>query len=979
MPEPFRVNVLGPLEVRRHGAQVSIEGTKKRQLLAVLVAARGDAVPVDRLYAALWGPNPPPSARASLQSHVSRLRERVQPELEVVTMWSGYGLDLRRVELDGVRFESLVELGGRLAPVEVLGDALRLWRGDAFTGFAELPSVQGEARRLDELRLTTTERWMDARLAADEQGLVGELEALVTEHPLREHFWRQLMVALHRAGRQAEALRRGADLRTMLRELGLQPSPAILQLESRILAEDLTLRPDPGRPARRPASPHGGREPTSLIGRESDVAAVLDALAMRPVVTICGPGGVGKTRLAMRAAHAARDSFDDVVVVELAPVRDPDATPQMVAAALELEQRQHRSLEATVEDFLQDKSLLLVLDNCEHVLEAAAPLVDRLRRRCPGVTVLATSREPLGLPGEHIHLAAPLTVPAEGASSLREVADASAVQLFVDRARAARADYVLTETEAAAVAEICLRLDGLPLAVELAAARMRTMGSRALASRLDQRFALLSGDRKIADPRHRTLHHLVEWSYDLLEPAEQESFSQLSVFAGSFGLDAAESVCQPSSPNQLEAVGLLVNLIDKSMVQLIDADEPRYRLLETLRDFGHWRLEDAGRLDPPEGRHRSWYLGLAERAELGLEGPEEGRWSQDVERDFDNFRAAHASAVRCGDLDCAARLVTALQEFSFRRIRYEITNWAEATALMEGFADEPRASSVLAVSAYGHWVRGDLEAAIDLAGRSREMHEALSSAPNALAERVLGNALFYCGRTEEALAAMEAMLDGAHASGSASRLAHALYMSSVAQTSIGDPRRGADLADRAWTAADKCGSPSAAAQAAYARGVALRPVDADEAGRALQHAAELGEIAGNRWISAFALTEVHSLSAQRGDLIPALQGLAGVIDTWHRGGDWANQWLSLRHVFGVLVRLDTPRSAAVLYGALVAKGVAHALPSGAADAENMSAQVDIVRQLLAPTEFAAAVRTGAAMSDTDLIAYLQTEIECRTS
>lgn len=873
MHDRLVVNVLGPLEVLRGGRTVHVEGVKRRQLLAVLVAAGGEAVSVDRLCEALWGTDPPVTARASLQSHVSRLRGTVRTGLEVAAGGDGYALDGAAVDVDAVRFEGLVQGAGRWGEAGAFDEALRLWRGAAFAGFADLPWVRGEALRLEELRLATTEQWLEARIAAGEEAVVvAELEALVTAHPLRERFWRQLMVALHRTGRQPEALRRCVDLRTMLRdELGLDPSTAVRQLEAMILADDPSLAGPVERRTHSSPPPELVREATSLIGRDADVTEVLDALRSRPVVTICGPGGVGKTRLAQRVAHGARDLYDAVVVVELAPLRDPEATAQALARALDVEQRQHRTLEATVEDFLRDKVMLLVLDNCEHVLDVVSPLVDRLRQRCDGLTVLTTSREPLGLPGEHVHLLSPLGVPGATAVTLRDLAGVPAVELFVDRARAARPDFRLEERDVLAVAEICRRLDGLPLAVELAAARVRTMGTQALAGRLDQRFALLSGERKVAEPRHRTLHHLVEWSYDLLAPAEQGAFAQLSVFAGSFGLEAAESVCRPQGAGETGAVGLLSNLVDKSMIQMVDPDEPRYRLLETLREFGQERLHATGSSDQLEARHRRWYLELAERTDSGLDGPDEGMWSDRVDREFDDLRAAHASSIRSGDVGCATRLVVALREPAFRQIRYEITSWAEATSEMEGFSGDPQQPVVLAICAYGRWVRGDIESSIELAERASRLQDELASTSSPLPQRVLGNAFFYCGRSDEALSAMDAMAAAAHSSGSAAQVAHALYMCSVAQTSVGDPARGAALAAGAADAAERCGSPTAAAQAAYAQGLALRSVDVDGAERALRRAAELGQLAGNRWIRAFALTEVHWLTAQRGELVSGLR------------------------------------------------------------------------------------------------------------
>jgi predicted ATPase/DNA-binding SARP family transcriptional activator len=941
----------------------------------VLIAARGAAVSLDRLGEALWEDAPPESARATLQSHVSRLRSAFAPDPLIRAGGVGYAIDVGLLELDASRFEDLVGAASGDDPISALERALALWRGRAFGEFAELPGVRGEALRLEELRLTATEDLIDARLDRGADGrTVAELEALVAAHPLRERFWRQLMLALYRAGRQPEALRRCAELRSMLRDqMGLSLSPAAQALEAQILADDASLlRPSSGA-MRAPGAVLPRREPTQLIGRAGDLAVVRKALEERPVVTICGPGGVGKTRLAMTVASGCAGQVAQVALVELASVRDADATVPLIACALDVEQRQHLTLAQTIEEFIQDRAVLLVLDNCEHVLDAVVPLVQRLCRQCLNLTVLATGREPLGVPGESVHPLAPLSVPAAGAGD--EARSAASVQLFAERAAEARPGFTLDERNLAAVTEICRRLDGLPLAIELAAARMRSIGVEALADRLDRRFSLLTGSRAGADPRHRSLHALFEWSYELLDPVDQEAFSHLSAFAGSFDLDAADAVCRPAGATAGNAARVVVDLVDKSMVQLVDPEEPRYRLLETLRGFGQERLRDAGSLAPVEERHRQWFLDVAERGAIGLDNADEGRWAAGIDRDLDNFRAAHASALRCGDLATAVGLVAALREYSFRRIRYEIAGWGEATMQMEGFEHSPAAPVVLGVTAYGRWVRGDLETAIDLGRRSIALGEALGVPSTGLAERVLGNALFYSGETQEALQSMRRTVVAAEATDSPAALAHALYMASVAETSVGATERGATLADRAGVAAERCGSPTARAQAAYARGLALRASDSEQAERALRLAADLGEEGGNRWIRAFALTEVHWLGAQEGRVTDGLRGFAEVIDVWYRGGDWANQWLSMRHLLGVFADLGAHRAAAVLHGALVAAGAAAALPFEPGDAKQLAAEANRAREVLGPAEFAAAVRSGAAMNDADAVAYVQSELQ----
>jgi hypothetical protein len=504
------------------------------------------------------------------------------------------------------------------------------------------------------------------------------------------------------------------------------------------------------------------------------------------------------------------------------------------------------------------------------------------------------------------------------------------------------------------------------------------MGADALAARLAQRLDLLGATQRGAFERHQTLRAAIDWSYELLTREEQDLFNQLTTFVGGFDLVAAEGVCAPADEARTVA-DLLANLVDKSMVQVVDRDATRYRILETLREFGSEKLDSLGLADAVRARHTEWYVSHAEEWAAGLAGPGEAASAAQLERDFENCREAHASALARADVDHAIRIVCALREFAFRRMRYEVTAWAEATMALPDAEAHPKAATTVAITAYGAFVRGDLDAAIVLGERAVEIGEHHGSTSSGLAERALGNARFYQGDVEVALGWMDRMLASARAGGSAARLTHALYMRSVAATSVGEGALGADLADEARTVADASGSATAIAQARYAAGLAVEATAPDDARALLTESADAARRVRNRWVEGFALTEVLWLEAQQGAALEALAGFASVVDTWYRGGDWANQWLSLRHVCGILAQLGEHRSAAVLYGAIAAAGAAIALPFEPSDAERLGGLVEELRAILGAAEFAAAVREGAATGDVALVQFVQDEIRRLTS
>jgi predicted ATPase/DNA-binding SARP family transcriptional activator len=976
----LEVRVFGAVEVWRDGERRPVGGPKPRQLLALLLAHRGQVLSADRLCEELWGDEQPASPRAVLQSHVSRLRRILEPEARIVGRPPGYSLEIADELVDAGRFERLLGTATDVAhpPAAVAGleAALVLCRGPAFAEFAEDDWARGEAVRLEELRLRAEEELIEAMLASgDAAGAVSRAESLVVGYPLRERFWMQLMLGLYRSGRAADALRRADAMRNQLRdEAGLEPTAALRDLERRMLDDDPTLLLDgASAPVERRVARPAPSETTRLVGREEALDAIVGLVRRERLVTLTGPGGVGKTRLALRVARELwQDVPDGVFVAELAPVRDLGATSTAIAAVLDVHPRQHLSLDETLAEYLRDRRTLLVLDNCEHVASAVVPLVDRLLSWCPELSVLATSRAPLGLAGEHVWTVAPLAVAPEGADA-SSAAEAAAVELFVERATAARPGFVLDADNVDAIGEIVRRLDGIPLAIELAAARVRAMSPTALAQRLDQRFELLTAANSSTQPSHRALRDLVSWSHDLLTVDERSLFRRLSVFAGGFDLDAAEYVGALDDLPADRISALLADLVDKSMVQLVDPDAPRYRLLETLRDFGLDQLSD-DELETLRSRHRDWYLGVAERSAVGFSGPDEATVAAALSRDFDNLRAAYATSQQRADLDAMLRFVASLREFGFRNLRSEITTWAEELIEMRGASSHPLFPMACSVAAYGGFVRGDLERAIDLGERAAQAAQELGVDTSGLAERALANTWFYRGEPEIAQMWGQKMLESARR-GSPARLAHAFYMKSVAYTSVGDTVRAANFAGEARAAAEASGSPTAIAQVEYALGLALESTDPDEAAQHLRLAADLAASAGNRWVEAFALTEVLWLQARQGDPAGALAGYADVVELWYRGGDWANQWLSVRHIFGILFQLHAYESAAIVHGALVAAGAAYALPFEPTDAERLAELVDDLRHELGAARYATAVRRGAAMRDAEIVHFVRTEID----
>ncbi|WP_053206389.1 BTAD domain-containing putative transcriptional regulator [Jiangella muralis] len=690
----MRFGVLGPLAVwTDDGGSVTVPGVKVRALLADLLVHQGRTVSADRLAEDVWGDDAPANPGAALQVRVSQLRKALddaEPGARdlVVSRAPGYALETGAVDV--TRFAELVARAqDAVDPTrrkESLTEALGLWRGPALADFADHEFAATVAAGWEERRLAAVELLAEARLELGEHTvLAAELAAPVADHPFRERLRAVHLRALYRAGRQREALDGYEEFRRGLAdELGLDPGPELAALHQAILEQDPSLAPAPER-QRRPRT--NLPPPVPLIGRDAALEDLRELLGKERLVTLTGPGGVGKTRLATTVAHPLADGYDDGCwLVELAalerphPRRAADDIAELAMAALGIrDAAEPGERPATPADrlaeALRDRRLLLVLDNCEHLVEHAAALADRLLRAAPGVTVLATSREPLGLSGEVLWEVPPLDLP----DADDQLAESGAVRLFVERATASARGFTLDASTGPAVAQLCRRLDGIPLALELAATRVRALGVHTLLDRLDDRFRALGSGPRDRPARQRTLLAAIEWSWNLLEPDEQTVLRRLAVHADGCTLAAAEAVC---SDGDLDVLDLLARLVDRSLVVVDErAGGPRYRLLESVAAYGVNRLHESGEHAVVRARHAHYYTGLAEQADAELRGHRQGEWLHTLDVESANQRAALDTAERLGDAELALRLTGALTWYRLLRGRPTEARRALETAL----------------------------------------------------------------------------------------------------------------------------------------------------------------------------------------------------------------------------------------------------------------------------------------------------------
>lgn len=952
------VAVLGPLHLAGPDGAIRLASARQRRLLATLVAHLGRVVSTDLLVELVWdGGTAPDDPRGALQTNVARLRRLLPPDVRIQTAAGGYLLLADRAVVDVATFADHVSAaeatGDTRQRLRSLGAALALWRGRPF---AELdhPELAPEIARLTALHATAVEQHAAALL---EVGRVAEsiaaLEALTIADPLREGRIALLMRALVAAGRQGDALAAFGRLRTRLAdELGLDPGPELRELERQVLRQELTVdhpAPPPARaaPLRLPVS--------SFIGRERDLATAAELLAGARVVTLCGPGGVGKTRLATHLAAAVDDRYEDgVLLVELG-----DGGPADVEHALAAELRMSAgtgsgSLTDRIVDVLTVRNHLVVLDNCEHVADEVARLAEAITTGAPGVDLLLTSREPLRIDGEHVVRVEPLGPDA-------------AAELLGDRIRAADRDGVVGSGGPEHLPRLCRRLDGLPLALELAAARAPALGLAGLLDALDRPLEVLRGGRRAAAARHRSLRDVVEWSVGLLDGAQRRLFEEMAVFAGPVEQRAIELVCAPADA--------LPDLVDRSLVRRQPGPHPRFGMLETLRAYGRSTMA----VDPGgpalRVRHARWALGMAEEIVAARQGPGEA----DAVRRFDahlaDLRRAHSWLCTNGPVDDLLRLSRIFGELGYLRGRIDLTRMVEEALTVAGVlgagappgSAHPHAPRLLGLLATARWQHGDLDTAerharhaIDLAeaggdpNRAAAGHEALANVMSFRGDLV--TAMEHAGRSREL----------AHAGGDPEIELLALVDLTLDCVYAGDDAGAAHHEDVTAALATELGSPTALAWSSYVRGERRAEGRDPDAAEHLAAAVRAAEQVDSAFVVGIARHTLLTSSARRSsDPAAALGAFGPLIDHWHSSGARTQLWIAMRALAATLSRLGRHHDVAVLLGAAGASPVAPR-PFGADEIREQ--EVTHAARAALGAEFEDLLAQGARLGDTTAVA-----------
>jgi predicted ATPase/DNA-binding SARP family transcriptional activator len=723
----MRIRLLGPIELETVGADTRpVRGEKQQLLFAVLALEMGTVVASDRLIEVLWGADLPSDPANSLQYQISQARKMLGDTAASPTYLHREGLGYRLgptgvdTDVDAMRFavaeaRTALDRGDSGSTLELVDRALGLWRGPSLgdLAYTQLGPV---ANRLESERVAARELRADALLVADRlDEALSELRILTAEHPLREGLWERLVTVLYRLGRQTEALRGVQMARDTLAEVGLEPSEGLAELEQRVIDRDPALAPAAAGRHNFPASAN------RLVGRDDDLTALVDSLDGHRLVTVVGPGGAGKTRIAVEAgrARAARYAGGGWMV-RLDTLDDPGLVAAEIGRVLGMREDYSRAVDETLAAHIADQAMLVVLDNCEHVLESVSEVVEYLVSTCPALTVLATSQVVLGVPAEHVFDLSPLAVPGQTSSIFDPPTGVAAVALFLERARAVGADTDRwTADDLAAVANVVSALDGLPLAIELAAARTRTMPVGEIAQGLEDRFTLFNRGARTAPPRQRSLRGAIEWSLDLLTTDDRALLARWSTFAGGFDAASAAAV---GGLREHQARDLIADMVDRSLLCRIDdvAGTARFMMLESIR---HYLGEYTDPIDLARARdaHLDRFADVAVRGDAGIRGPEQMAWLARMDVDYENFRAALSWSLGAGSIDRGVQIGAMLGRYwDWRGLLKEAAAWLSRLARVAS-PPMPLLAWIIGWQTFTAWEVGALEDARRLATRARSV------------------------------------------------------------------------------------------------------------------------------------------------------------------------------------------------------------------------------------------------------------------
>ncbi len=952
----MQIRLLGPVEViDDNSALVPLASALQRKLVAALCVQAGEVVSPDALIELLWGDELPADPTGALQSQMSRLRSRLGPDAPITTVPGGYCFANPEI-VDVVRFRTLLRRARSGTEVASVEEALSLWRGRPLSDL-DCPQLEPAVSALEDDRAEASE----LRIAAlTESGRYPEAAAAAAEltHalPFRERPVALHMDALTKSGRHQDALAAYESFRRKLAdELGLDPS-AMLRDAHRQIFESAT---DPTRRAL-PAPPR-----TSLVGRQQTLAELVTRLNQPGLVTLTGPGGVGKTRLALHAMHEVESEFPNGQwFCDLAALPTGGPVENAVATTLGLDLSERERAADRITAYLAPRRAFVVLDNCEHVLDAVADLVGRILQAAPATTVLATSRERLTVAGEQNFPLEPLDASDR---------DSDAMHLFEDRARFANPSFAVP-TDYADVAELCRVLGGLPLAIEIAATATATRTPAELLGELRSRGGQLAGERQ-RTTRHASLHAMVQWSYDLLDPFDADVLEHLAVFHAGWYANAAAAVTSPGRDFAIDDA--LVRLAERSLITChLSGARTRWGFLEPVRAFAEERLRRRGMDSEARDRHARFFVDLVERASVALTGPAEPSWAEQLPVELHNLRAAHRWLVDNDRGPDALRLASACYPWVFAGAPAEVGRWARESVDHFDDSHDPAFIGALATSAAAAWRQGDTDTAVKLAARGVDLGKATRFDQPPPATRwaldALGDACIIAGRHDEAIDAYRAGMALAKAAADPITLCNDMGGIALALAYQGHAADAIAQADAVVARTATIDNPSTQGWAHYFAGETRLETEPGAALPMLRRAVTEAERGGNRFLLGVALVSLVSLQARRGDATGTLLRFRWLISHWQQTGAWTQLWITIRSLIEALHLTGNSTAAAVLYGALRSSPTA-STPTGA-DARRLAVvEHELIAHLGAAT-FQSLQAEGAAMSDADALAYTLTTL-----